>query len=39
MDLVDTLPEFRYWSKILHCAIPYPLSDLDVKVTDLEILC
>ena len=29
----------RYWSKILHSAIPIPLPDFKVKVTDLELLC
>ena len=35
MDLVDTLPDVRYWSKILHCSIPTPhlLTDLEVTVT------
>ena len=38
MDLVDTIPDVRYWSKILGCSIPTPnlLTDLEVKVTDLE---
>ena len=38
MDLVDTIPHVRYWSKILRCSIPTPhlLTDLEVKVTDLE---
>ena len=38
MDLVDTIPDVRYWSTILHCSIPIPhlLTDLEVKVTDLE---
>ena len=40
MDLVDTLSNVRYWSKIFplfRCSIPIPhLTDLDVKVTDLE---
>ena len=38
MDLVDTIPDVRYWSKILRCSIPAPhlLTDLEVKVTDLE---
>ena len=36
MDLVDTTPDVRYWSKILRCFIPTPhlLTDLEVKVTD-----
>ena len=38
MDLVDTIPDVRYWSQILRCSIPTPhiLTDLEVKVTDLE---
>ena len=38
MDLVDTIPDVRYWSKILRCSTPTPnfLTDLEVKVTDLE---
>ena len=38
MDLVDTIPDVRYWSKILRCSIPTPhlFTDLEVKVTDLE---
>ena len=38
IELVDTLPDVGYWSKPLHCIIPNPLSDLEVKVTDSEIL-
>ena len=29
----------RYWSKILQSTIPTPIHDLEVKVTDLELLC
>ena len=29
----------RYWSKILFSTIPTPGHDLQIKVTDLEILC
>ena len=38
MDLVDTLPDDRYWTKIFCGSIPTPhhLTDLEVKVTDLE---
>ena len=38
MDLVDTIPDVQYWSKVLRCFIPTPhrLTDLEVKVTDLE---
>ena len=39
MDRVDTLHIDRYWSKVLCCTITTNLSDLEVKVTDLEILC
>ena len=40
MDLVDTIPDVRYWSKILRYSIPtsHLLTDLEVKVTDLEVL-
>ena len=38
MDLDDTIPDVRYWSKMLHCSIPtlHLLTDLEIKVTDLE---
>ena len=36
MDLVDTLPDVRYWSEVLCCTIT--TSDLEIKVTDFEIL-
>ena len=39
MDQVDTLHAGRYWSDILFCTIMTHLGDLEVKVTDLEILC
>ena len=35
MDLVNTLPDIRYWSKTLPFP-PHTLTDLEVKVTDLE---
>ena len=38
MDLVGTLPDFRYWSEVLCCAITTHIGDLEVKVTDFEIL-
>ena len=38
MDLVDTLPDVRYWSEVLCCTIPTHNSELKVKVTDFEIL-
>ena len=36
MDLIDAIPDVRYWSKILSYSIPTPhlLTDLEVKVTD-----
>ena len=39
MDQVDTLHVGRYWSEVLCCTIMTHLGDLEVKVTDLEILC
>ena len=38
MDLVDTLPDVRYWSEVLCCTITTHISDLEVKDTDFEIL-
>ena len=38
MDLVDTLPDVRYWSEVECCTITTHISDLEVKVTDFEIL-
>ena len=38
MDQVDTLHGGRYWSEVLCCTIMTHLGDLEVKVTDLEIL-
>ena len=38
MDQVDTLHVGRYWSEVLCCTIMTHLGDLEVKVTDLEIL-
>ena len=38
MDLVDHLPDVRYSSEVLCCTITTHISDLEVKVTDLEIL-
>ena len=38
MDLVDTLPDVRYWSEVLCCTITTHIGDLEVKVTDFEIL-
>ena len=39
MDKVDTFHVDRYWSQVLCCTITTHLDDLEVKVTDLEILC
>ena len=39
MDQLDTLHVGRYWSDVLCCTIMTHLGDLEVKVTDLEILC
>ena len=39
MDQVNTLHIDRYWSEVLCCTITTHLNDLEVKVTDLEILC
>ena len=39
MDQVDTLHVGTYWSDVLFCIIMTHLGDLEVKVTDLEILC
>ena len=38
MDLIGTLPDIRYWSEVLCCTITSHIGDLEVKVTDLEIL-
>ena len=39
MDQVDTLHVGRYWPEVLCCTFMTHLGDLQVKVTDLEILC
>ena len=39
MDQVDILHVGRYWSEVLCCTNMTHLGDLEVKVTDLEILC
>ena len=39
MDQVDTLHVGRYWSVVLCYTIMIHLGDLEVKVTDFEILC
>ena len=38
MDQVDTLLVGRCWSAVLYCTITTHLGDLEVKVTDFEIL-
>ena len=38
MNQVDTLPDVRYWSEVLCCTIMIHISDLEVKVTNFEIL-
>ena len=38
MDLVDILPDVKYWAEDLCCTILTHMSDLEVKVTDFEIL-
>ena len=38
MDLVGTLPNVRFWSEVLCCTITTHIGDLEVKVTDFEIL-
>ena len=39
MVYVDILHVGRYWSEVLFCTIKTHAGDLEVKVTDLEILC
>ena len=39
MDQVDTLHVARYWSEVLRSTIMTHPGCLEVKVTDLEILC
>ena len=38
IDLLDTLPDVRYWSEVLCYVITTHFSDLEVKGTDFEIL-
>ena len=38
MDQVDTLHVGRYWSEVLCCTIMTQLSDLEFKVTELQLL-
>ena len=37
MDFFDVRHDYRYWFKRLFGTIPTPASELEVKVTDLEI--
>ena len=39
MDQVDTLHVGRYLSEVLSCIITTHMGDLEIKVTDLKILC
>ena len=39
MDLVNIWHDYRYLYKILYSTIHTPAYDLEVKFTDLEILC
>ena len=36
MEVNHTCHDLRYWSEVLSCTIPTNMSDLEVKVTDLE---
>ena len=36
MEVVYTCPVVRYWSEVLCCFIPTHMSNLEIKVTDLE---
>ena len=36
MEVVHSCPDVRYWSKVVCCTISTHMSDLEVKVTDLE---
>ena len=38
-DQDDTLHGGRYWSEVLCCTITNNMDELEVKVTDLNILC
>ena len=38
MDLIDTLPDIRYWSEVLCYTITTHISDFEVKVMDFKIL-
>ena len=38
MYVVHTGPDVKYWSAVLCITIPTHISDLEIKVTDFEIL-
>ena len=38
MNLVDTLPDVRYWTEVLCCTVTTHISHLEVKVTVFEFL-
>ena len=38
MDLVDILPNVRYWSEVLCCTILTHISNSEVKVTYFKFL-
>ena len=39
MDFIYIWYDYRFWSQIFMGTIHTPANDLEVKVTDLEILC
>ena len=39
LNIVDNLPDVRYWSEVLCVIILTHISALEIKVTDFEILC
>ena len=38
IGLIDTSSDVRYWSEFLCCTITTYINDLEVKITDFEIL-
>ena len=36
MEVVHTCPDVRYWSEVLGCTIPTHMSDIEIKVINLE---
>ena len=38
INLVDNLPNVRYWSEVLCCTISTHLSDIEVNVMGFEII-